>query len=96
MNNTLTLRRQLIAWLGVPLIVLWLISGMVHYDIAKLARVNEYKKESEHNPELQYSKPLPSVFTRLNSLDNVTAADSDNNVNLASPTAGADEHASDV
>ena len=35
MNNTLTLRRQLIAWLGVPLIVLWLISGMVHYDIAR-------------------------------------------------------------
>jgi len=35
MTNSLTLRRQLIAWLGLPLVVLWLISGMVHYDIAK-------------------------------------------------------------
>jgi two-component system sensor histidine kinase TctE len=30
-----TLRRQLIAWLAAPLAVLWLISGMVDYDIAK-------------------------------------------------------------
>lgn len=30
-----TLRRQLIAWLAAPLVVLWSISGMVDYDIAK-------------------------------------------------------------
>ncbi len=30
-----TLRRQLMAWLAAPLVVLWLISGVVDYDIAK-------------------------------------------------------------
>ncbi len=35
MAKVRTLRRQLIAWLSVPLAVLWLISGVVDYDIAK-------------------------------------------------------------
>jgi two-component system, OmpR family, sensor histidine kinase TctE len=35
MRGTRTLRRQLIAWLSVPLVVLWLISIFVNYDIAK-------------------------------------------------------------
>lgn len=35
MAKVRTLRRQLIAWLSVPLVALWLISGVVDYDIAK-------------------------------------------------------------
>ncbi len=35
MRRTSTLRRQLIAWLSVPLVVLWSINILVNYDIAK-------------------------------------------------------------
>jgi len=35
MRRTRTLRRQLIAWLAVPLFVLWSVSTVVDYDIAK-------------------------------------------------------------
>jgi len=35
MRRTRTLRRQLIAWLSVPLVVLWSINIYVNYDIAK-------------------------------------------------------------
>jgi len=35
MRQTRTLRRQLIAWLAVPLFVLWSVSTTVDYDIAK-------------------------------------------------------------
>jgi two-component system sensor histidine kinase TctE len=35
MHRIRTLRSQLIAWLAVPLLVLWLISTLVDYDIAK-------------------------------------------------------------
>jgi two-component system sensor histidine kinase TctE len=35
MAKVRTLRRQLITWLAVPLVILWGISGMVDYDIAK-------------------------------------------------------------
>lgn len=34
-SKSRTLRRQLLAWLAVPLVVLWSISGVVDYDIAK-------------------------------------------------------------
>ncbi len=35
MPKTRSLRRQLLAWLAAPLVVLWSISGVVDYDIAK-------------------------------------------------------------
>ena len=35
MRRIRTLRSQLIGWLAVPLLVLWLISTLVDYDIAK-------------------------------------------------------------
>jgi len=35
MRRTRTLRRQLIAWLSVPLLVLWAINVVVNYDIAR-------------------------------------------------------------
>lgn len=35
MDRTRTLRRQLIAWLSVPLVVLWLVNIFVNYDIAR-------------------------------------------------------------
>ena len=34
-NGATTLRRQLIAWLAVPLFVLWSVSALIDYDIAK-------------------------------------------------------------
>jgi two-component system, OmpR family, sensor histidine kinase TctE len=34
-NNHRTLRRQLIAWLAAPLLILWAVSTVVDYDIAK-------------------------------------------------------------
>lgn len=35
MSKTRTLRRQLVAWLAGPLLVLWLVSAIIDYDIAK-------------------------------------------------------------
>jgi two-component system sensor histidine kinase TctE len=34
-NGTRTLRRQLIAWLAGPLFILWVVSALIDYDIAK-------------------------------------------------------------
>ena len=42
--DTRTLRRQLLAWLAAPLLVLWTISSMVDYDIATRSVVEAYDR----------------------------------------------------
>ena len=42
--DTRTLRRQLLAWLAAPLIVLWTLSSMVDYDIATRSVVQAYDR----------------------------------------------------
>jgi two-component system sensor histidine kinase TctE len=43
-GSTRTLRRQLLAWLAAPLVVLWSISGLVDHDIASRSVVQAYDR----------------------------------------------------